>query len=367
MTTATTTPLAVTQADFSFVLASHPVFLAAMWVYRVPLVVIFVLGIFGNTMTLVLQPRIFRGSSSAMSVFISSLAVSDSAMLVVMGISMYLFSYDIAIMSLHGALCKMFYWLVYVIAPTSSWILVAMTLQRATSILWPHRVNSAWTAMKAKTTVLVIVMTLMILYSHVLYGRQVQSLLSGQQICVFVSEDYREFSNRVWSWVDIVLASFVPFVLLFTANVVLIKRVRQSMREARQILTVGSTDQLKVRQKKSSSMTLTLVCVPVCFLLLTSPICVFFVVQHTASHAIVSDVNEAADNYFAEAIGTVLWLANSAINFYIYILTGSRYRAALAILCGCHAPQKVTMSVTRSTAAKRSLDYSTSQSWDGDR
>ena len=129
------------------------------------------------------------------------------------------------------------------------------------------------------------------------------------------------------------------------------------MEEARQTLAAGSTDQLKVRQQKTSRMTLTLVCVSVAFLVLTSTICLFFVLQRTASHAIVADVNEAAFNFFFEAIGTILWLANSAINFYIYVLTGTRYRAAMASVCGCDAT-KMDISVTKSTAVTQSSDSS---------
>ena len=352
--TATVTSWLVTQADLSLVLlASHPLFRAAVWVYKVPLVAVVVFGAFGNTMTLIIERRIGRGSDSGMSVFISSLAVSDSAMLLFLGTSMYFYSFDIAIMAFHDVLCKLFYWLLYVLSPTSAWILVAMTLQRAASILWPHRVSSAWTARKARITVLVIVVTLMILNSHILYGRRLQSLPSGQAVCVFVSEDYRQFSNHVWPWVDTSVTSLAPFVLLISANVVLVMRVRQAMEEARQTLAAGSTDQLKVRQQKTSRMTLTLVCVSVAFLVLTSPICLFFVLQRTASHAIVADVNEAAFNFFFEAIGTILWLANSAINFYIYVLTGTRYRAAMASVCGCDAT-KMDISVTKSTAVTQS-------------
>ena len=359
-TSVTGTSLTDTEADLNLVLlASHPLFQAGVWVYKVTIVVIFVGGVFGNAMILILQRRI-GGKNSGMSVFVSALALSDSAMLFVLGISWYAISYGTSITNFHDVLCKVMFWLTYVIGLTSPWILVAMTLQRAASILWPHRVNAAWTARKARTTVLVIVVSSVLVNSHMLYGRRLQSLPSGQQLCLFVTEEYGEFFNHVWPSVDIALSSFVPFVLIITSNVVLVRRVRQSAREARQTLTAGSTDQLKVREDQASGMTLTLVCVSLTFLLLTSPLCVFFLLQRTGGDVIIYDVDEAADNFFAEAIGNALWLANSAVNFYIYALTGSRYRAAMASVCGCHAAKKVT-NVTRSTAVTRSLDCSAAQ------
>ena len=107
-----------------------------------------------------------------MSVFISSLAVSDSAMLLVLGMSMYFYNFEIFVMDYHDVLCKVIYWLIYVIASTSSWILVAMTLQRAASIVWPHRINREWTARKAKVTVLVIVVMFMIVNCHIFVRAQ---------------------------------------------------------------------------------------------------------------------------------------------------------------------------------------------------
>ena len=343
--------------DTAALLSSHPLFRAAVWINKVVLVVILVLGFFGNTMTLVLQRRMGRGGGSGMSVFISSLAVSDSAMLLVLGMAMYFYNFEIFVMDYHDVFCKVIYWLIYIFASTSSWILVAMTLQRAASIVWPHRINREWTARKAKVTVLVIVVMFMIVNCHILYGRRLQSLSSGQTVCLFVSEEYEHFFDHVWPVVDIVLSSLVPFVLLISANVVLVKKVRQAMKEAKQTLAGGSTDQVKVRQQKTSRMTLTLVCVSVAFLVLTSPVCVLYLVRRVFNPAISLDINETAKSYLAEYIGNTLWLANNAINFYIYVMTGSRYRAAMASVCGCNVANRQVTSVMRSTVVTRSSDF----------
>ena len=131
------------------------------------------------------------------------------------------------------------------------------------------------------------------------------------------------------------------------------------MKEARQALAAGSTDQVKVRQQKTSRMTLTLVCVSVAFLVLTSPVCVLYLVRRAFTPAIFMDINETAKSYLAEYIGNTLWLANNAINFYIYVMTGSRYRAAMASVCGCDVANRQVTSVTRSTVVTRPSDLST--------
>ena len=159
-------------------LASHPLFQAAVWVYRTTLVVILVAGVVGNTMTLVLQRRV-AGKDSQLSVFIASLAVSDLVMLLSTGAAMYLYSYRVFVMDLNDALCKLFYWSIYVVTPVSAWILVAMTVQRAASILWPQRVGpgaAGWTARGAWVAVLVIVVSSLLASSHALYGRRLETL-----------------------------------------------------------------------------------------------------------------------------------------------------------------------------------------------
>ncbi|KAK7090247.1 hypothetical protein V1264_010069 [Littorina saxatilis] len=329
--------------DLFLLLGSEPMFIAASLLYKVGLVVIFVAGIVGNVMTLMIQHHIAGDSDSGLSVFISSLAVADSAALACT--SWYLLAFHLIDTKDNQGTCKIAYFLVYSLCMMPTWILVAMTLQRAASILFPHRVKAVWTARKAKVTVCVIVLASLALNSHMVYGRELQALPGEDQQCGYVSEEYRHVFEDVWPFVDLVLASFLPFVLLIGANAVLVNRVRRSVEEAKQSLATGSSrQQLQTREQKASSMTVTLICVSLAFLLLTSPVALFYVAKRTAGISrqpgATDDVREMADNVFAEALGNILFLSNNAINFYIYILTGSRYREALKGMLGCRAAEK---------------------------
>ncbi|KAK7099441.1 growth hormone secretagogue receptor type 1-like [Littorina saxatilis] len=331
--------------DLFLLLESEPMFIAASLLYKVGLVVVFVAGIVGNVMTLVIQHHIAGDSDTGLSVFISSLAVADSAMLAYSCASWYLLALNL--LDPHDqrdSVCKIAYFLVYSLGLMPTWILVAMTLQRAASILFPHRVKAAWTARKAKVTVCVIVLASLALNSHMLYGRKLQTLPGGEQQCGYVSEEYRHVFEDVWPSVDSVLGIFLPFALLIGANVVLVNRVRRSVEEAKQSLATGSSrQQLQTREQKASNMTVTLICVSLAFLLLTLPLALYYVAKRKAGISIqpgaTEYVREMADNAFAEAVCNILYLSNNAINFYIYILTGSRYREALKGMLGCRAAQ----------------------------
>ncbi|KAL8595996.1 hypothetical protein ACOMHN_018308 [Nucella lapillus] len=317
-------------------LAGHPLFQASSLLYTFSLPVIIIAGLVGNSLILILQRKLDKGErgSSSLSVLISSLSVSDSVMLVVSGGSWFLaYAFQIVSPDLHDVTCKLVFWLTYVAGLTSSWLLVAMTFQRATCIVWPHRAGAVWTLKAGRWTVAIIVVVAMLLNAHILYGRSLQLTPNGERLCLYTTEEYRQFNTDVWPLVDFILSSCLPFLFILVSNAVLVKRVRQSLKEAREKLMTSQSDQLQARQEKTSSMTLSLVSVSVAFIVLTLPLCLFFVLQRTGGYFTIQDVDEAARNVLLEAVGNVLWLTNNAVNFYIYLGTGSRYRAALQDLC----------------------------------
>ena len=143
------------------------------------------------------------------------------------------------------------------------------------------------------------------------------------------------FFNSVWVWVDMVVAVFLPFACLLVTNTVLIRKVGQSLREARDSLAEGRSDPFASRDKKLSSMTITLIATSVAFLLLTSPIVVYMIWYGTLASDALNDVRLRATNDLASNASLVLWYTNLGINFYLYCLTGARYRAEFVRLFGC--------------------------------
>ena len=96
-------------------LSSHPLFLSALWLYKVGLAVVIITGLFGNVMILFLQRKVDGGKPSSMSVFIRALAVSDSAMLLVSGVTWYIvFVFGVVVADIHDVFCKSIYFVVYV-------------------------------------------------------------------------------------------------------------------------------------------------------------------------------------------------------------------------------------------------------------
>ena len=74
---------------------------------------------------------------------------------------------------------------------------------------------------------------------------------------------------------------FAPFACLLVTNTELVRKVGHSLREARDNLAEGRSDPFASRDKKLSSMTLTLIAMSVAFLFLASPVCVHVILERS--------------------------------------------------------------------------------------
>ena len=322
--------------EFLVQVANHPLSQAAAWVYRLRLFFIFVPGSFGNIMILVIQRRIGRRlKDSVLSVLMSALAVSDLTMLSCVTWIYGLYFYGIDLYSLHEILCRGLFFLVFASGTTSAWFLVSMTTHRAVTILWPHRASSVCTTLRARWCVFAIAFITALIYSHILYGRAMKETPNGAKVCSFVSEEYSTFLYHTFWWVSLTISSAIPFVLLIVSNSAIIYRVSQSLRQAREKLVTGSTNQLKEREAKASSMNVTLVCASLAFLVLTMPLMLAILLRELSDVYQASSVKSRALSLLIDAVADTAFITNNSVNFYIYALTGSKYRAELAVMFRC--------------------------------
>ena len=110
-------------------------------------------------------------------------------------------------------------------------------------------------------------------------------------------------------------------------------------------------------------MTLILIATSVVSLLLTSPVCVYMILERTLADDMARDVRVRAASELGFSVSMVMWFTNVAINFYLYCLTGARYRAEFLRLVGCagFAGRPLTYANThRRRAASSSMDSKSS-------
>lgn len=291
--------------------------------------IILILGMFGNIMAIIIHRRLSR--QSAMSLYFVALAVADIGLLVfglVQVWTRYEFAFDVE--DLTEVTCRVYAYGLYVSGAMSAWLLVAVTLQRAASVVVPHRVNALCTRGVSQTIIAAISITLISLHAHIIYGKLLRPEafvnVTLPRDCYFIDQHYEAFFFNVWSWFDLLVFSVTPFAILLLSNIVLLKTVVTSVRTARHRLAVGDPGQVNSREKRASSLTVTLIALSFTFFLLTMPYCAYLLSYAYVMELIGGDSEKESFHQFLHVIANQLWYLNSAINFYLYCLTGHRFR-----------------------------------------
>ncbi|KAL8572976.1 hypothetical protein ACOMHN_013952 [Nucella lapillus] len=302
------------------------------WFGRIGTSASLVFGTFGNVMIIVILRRL-RSGWSAMNLYLTSLAVSDTAMLYTGTFPIWtrkMFRYDLY--ASHVAVCKAAIWVMNSSAALSAWLLVALTAQRAASVVAPHRVNLICTRRTSILVIALIALTCFALYAHTLFGYELMRVGGGVR-CTFGSPGYQDWWVGWWVRVDMFVYSLLPCVCLVGGNAVLGWKLALAVREADSKLTAVAPHGGQARRKKRSSTTLTIILVSTAFVVLTIPLMAynsFF--QDSASE----DEQSRAFHYFLYEFFFVVGLSNFAWNFYLYCLTGSRFRQEFhKIMSGC--------------------------------
>jgi hypothetical protein len=208
---------------------------------------------------------------------------------------------------------------------TSSWILVAMTMQRALAVTWPHRVNTLCTVRRIRAVIAGIVVVFACFYAYQLYG---WGIVNGD--CAHVNSAFTEFLTKSFV-IEIPARIILPCALLLISNVVMVIKLRETVSaavpaQAMQNSSNFSSSTKSTRASKVNSVTLTALVVSLAYLVCELPLLPPTYLFNTVDP--LQDIETFVDIYVATWVSRTLHYANSAVNFYLYCLTGRRFRRA---------------------------------------
>ena len=308
-----------------------------------------VVGTFGNVMTIAIHKRSIL--TSPLSVFFIVLAVSDLGLLYSNCLTRWIFfAFNFNVFVQNSVLCKISFFILYVSGCLSAWTLVAMTAQRAVCVLWPHRANVLCRVGKSKVIVVSMILFISGIHTHLLYGYDVET--SGSLILCVPVKDYMPFFFEIWSIVDMLIVSLLPWLCLAVCNSLLVWKLKVSIREAEVNLGPCQADRMNNRKKKVSSMTVTLVTVSVAFLTLTFPMSFIQILNFIFwTSGSIDVLNSSKVIYYAWGISFPLWYLNSCINFYVYCLTGSKFRKEAKQMLCCLFHEDIDKKVGNTTVS----------------
>ena len=211
--------------------------------------------------------------------------------------------------------------------------IVAMTLDKYIAIKWPHRAATHSTPGRARCIAAsVFVFTFICNIPHFF----LTGVFGGQ--CVAYTTG--GFIGRVVSWLFFVLNAVIPFTLLIHMNYVIVRSVRESRNLFRP--REGTTQGMDRRQKNMKSaenqLTIMLLLVTTLFLILLCPTYFRFIYNVFARR---DTPIEYAKSLLIYQASSKLYISNSGINFFLYCISGQKFRNDLKdILCCCVTRRK---------------------------
>ncbi|KAG5453039.1 Growth hormone secretagogue receptor type 1 [Clonorchis sinensis] len=346
---------------------------------------IFVFGLFGNALTIVVL-RTKRLRQSSTTVYLTALAVVDllyiiSSMLVNIFNTTVFFPSNIRNHS--SLICPLTSFVHYTLTYLSVWLMVAVTVERAIWVGRPFRAKHICTQRNAIITILSLTIGLIALDSHFFFTMtySISTDRAGEFEC---TPNY--FAQSVFPYIDMLLICFLPIIFMTGANVVIgmgLKKMREFNRkrkaqnatsvqesncpsfipslathedktrkspaiippsnkctvDTKRYLKIYSRkarsemrDSIKVRTcvEKSSSLTKMLVAISIFFIVSVSPLMAYDLVYFAL------DVNKWIEKEEPDRVSLVfaiektvytLWYTNFAVHFVIYCLNGPPFRA----------------------------------------
>nr|KAG5704422.1 hypothetical protein BaRGS_024277 [Batillaria attramentaria] len=261
-------------------------------------------------------------------VLFEALAVTDSVLLIVGLLRRCLkdgFEFDVN--ALHASVCKTQRFVDYTLGMISSFLLVTLTLQRATSVLCPYRTNVLFTRGRCLLAVAIIVVCAALLNINLPFSMGLVVRPNSTDIeCHFLDKQAEDYVKSVHNYLDVAFTSVIPSLIMIGSNAVIIWKVKQVEKRVHE-LTEGQNKTNK--SSKTSQMTVTLIIVSVAFVLLTLPMTLFYFCTYTIEDEDELDGDLPDSHYVVEAVVFLLYYSNAAVNFYIYCLSGTKFRQEL--------------------------------------
>ena len=277
--------------------------------------IIIVTGTIGNSLSIAAVTNNYCKKTS-FTIYLAALAITDTLVLYTSGISLWLRkAYDINI-SLFGVPgCKLNTYFNYLFPQISSWLVVAITVERMLCTYYPSKtqlVNNHRTGIKVVATLITFIV---LLNSNLLFGfTYIFHDALNQSICDITDANYSEFYLHYWSWIHLTAYALLPFAIIISANVATVLKVFRS----------GMILKLATKSSRTRYLLLVTFLVSVTFLILAMPLSLSIAITPANHHTFLG-----MDEVLTDIVVFNMMLLNHAVNFFLYILTGSRFRRDL--------------------------------------
>ena len=333
----------------------------AIQAYGLPIIV--PIGLVGNTLSLVVMLQ-RKNRRIPCCMFMAALAVSDNGIMLCATYFWVMTEVwpDHRVLADHYDLvkmeCKVYYYVYSVCSFASVCLVLAMTFNRFLAVTNPLKVKIFSTMKMTKMTICGIAL-FSVCYA-VPMGLYSDILGSGLCVRLIVKTTF----STIWSWVHICLASLVPSTLLLVMNSFIIIAIRRRGKFVAESTGGQETDQRGNKSKSKSyqenQLTMMLLLVAFALLILSVPNCLLYIMLQLYDYT--RTLERYSNIHLFGHLSNKLYIANSALNFFLYCIGGSKFRSDLLAVfptcCPCvkKAPLKASHSIRSAMTVSTSTE-----------
>ena len=294
-------------------------FLLSVWMYSPPILI--TIGTLGNCITLIVLTN-RKCKKSSFTVYLTALAIVDTLILYNFPLNTWLkYVFNFAYETYNIILCKGLAFTSYLLPQISSWMIVVLTMERALCTYSPIKYKNLCRPKRGLTVVGAIISLLAAFDSHMLYGMSLTKT-ENFTVCTFVDETYAKFYFNAFVWMDFSAYFLLPFVLIVCANSATAFMVYRS---SKSVTSTGS----QARISRDRYVIVITLLVSFAFILLVSPFSIFFALKPFLFGDVEAFYSSSQTELIVEMVVYNLVFLNSAINFFLYVLSGERFRSDL--------------------------------------
>ena len=212
----------------------------------------------------------------------------------------------------------------------STLFILSMTFERFYSIIRPHKAALFNTVKRAK-----VIITFVVIFSILINVPHLYTTTNNGKSCVPFGRSMQTLRGEMYYWFSALLNFIIPLILLLSMNSVIIHTLRKrSMsgvgRSESQGQGEGQTTRLKSSEKQ---MFVLLLMISFAFLICTIP--QYSLLLYTSLLDYRRSPPLLAGFHLHHSIGQKAYYTNYGINFYLYIISGHKFRSDVANLFKC--------------------------------
>ena len=213
--------------------------------------------------------------------------------------------------------------------------ILAMTFERFYSIIQPHKAASFNTVTKARTVVVIIfLLSIGFNFPHIFLSE------TQDRYCIANRIASINVYGALYYWLSFIVSFALPFVLLLMMNSVIIHTLRQRSKiDLSRSQVQGQVEGQNPKGKNSElQIFIMLLSVTFAFLILTTPmyVLIFYVNFYHGNTPYYY-----AGYYLFYSIGEKTFFTNNGINFFLYVMSGQKFRTDLVKLFKCNKTKKL--------------------------